>query len=317
MPVLVLLLLMAFAGVAVAAPGGQVMIDVPDSVGIGQPFMVRLASSRVLDDLEIAWGGRIISPASMEVDGGHRATVLLGVGLKSEPGAVPFVIRSRAAHGAALFSKSIAIVEHGYQSEALSVDPDMITPPDSVRERIKRERDLMLEALRTESPERMWRAPFMLPVKGKKLSRFGLHRVFNGESKRRHKGLDFRAWLGTPIHCIAPGKVVLVGDFYFGGNCVVINHGNGVVSMSAHLSQVRVREGDLVEGGQEIGLSGATGRATGAHLHLSVVVHGVSVDPEPLFAMDEEGAFENATAFAYTGDLTAMNMKEENHVRTR
>jgi murein DD-endopeptidase MepM/ murein hydrolase activator NlpD len=118
------------------------------------------------------------------------------------------------------------------------------------------------------------------------LSRFGLRRTFNNETKRRHTGLDFRAPAGTPIEAIAAGRVVLVGEFYLPGNTVVIDHGNGVVSMAMHLSEVLVAAGDRVARGQVYGRSGATGRVTGAHLHLSVSVQGVAVDPAPLFDKD-------------------------------
>ncbi len=98
--------------------------------------------------------------------------------------------------------------------------------------------------------------------------------------------MDFRASLGTPVCSIAPGKVVLTGhNYYYGGNCVYVDHGNGVVSAYQHLSEILVKEGERVQRGHAIGRAGASGRVTGAHLHLSVYANGVNIDPAPLFRM--------------------------------
>ena len=99
----------------------------------------------------------------------------------------------------------------------------------------------------------------------------------------RHTGLDFRALKGTPIHTIAAGEIILVGAFYFPGNFVMVDHGNGVVSFYCHMSKITVKRGEHVISGQQIGLSGSTGRATGAHLHLSMYANGRVIDPEPFF----------------------------------
>ena len=264
-----------------------ISINAPESVEVGQPFLIRLSSSQKLDDLEVFWNERSVRPSITTEKGMSHALVLLGTRLSTSLKDIPLEVQARI-HGKMLrFHTIIQVASREYQREALSVDPRMITPPKRMMERIKSEREVALKAIKTMSPQRLWKVPFALPVKGKMLSRFGLHRVFNGESKRRHKGLDFRAYLGTPINSIAAGTVVLVGNFYYGGNCVYIDHGNGVISASAHLSQVLVQEGDTVSSGALIGLSGATGRATGAHLHLGVFVQGVSIDPEPLFNMNE------------------------------
>lgn len=168
--------------------------------------------------------------------------------------------------------------------ETLTVAPRMVKPPKEAQIRIAKEREIIGNALSMVSPQRHWELPFYRPVEGKMLSRFGLHRVFNGDTKSRHTGLDFRAWLGTPEHAIAAGKVVLADNFYYAGNSVWIDHGNGLMSMYGHMSKVLVKQGDMVTAGQKLGLSGATGRVTGAHLHLAVFVLGQVVDPEPLFS---------------------------------
>jgi murein DD-endopeptidase MepM/ murein hydrolase activator NlpD len=211
---------------------------------------------------------------------------MLGTGMNAKPGVRTLKIRADSAGQTRTYQKLVEIVPRAFPKEALSVAPKMNKPPEAVLARIKRELAAMKGALREVSPERLWEVPFHRPVEGVMLSRFGLHRTYNQETKRRHTGLDFRAPLGTDIKAIAAGKVLLVGEFYLPGNTVVIDHGNGVVSMCMHLSEVLVSEGDLVKRGQTFGRSGATGRVTGAHLHLSVSVQGVTVDPAPLFERD-------------------------------
>jgi len=283
-----LCLLLVLLPVAVSANfDGAIKITAPETVGIGQPFLVHFTFPSSVKDLEVQWNGHSLHPAIESEGGNFSSTVLLGTSLTTNSAIYPLDIKGVFNGTIVHEQRKIKIVTHKYQRETLSVEPSKIKPPKSVSERINKERELLLEAIRTISPKRMWTAPFSLPVKGKMLSRFGLYRVFNKDVKRRHKGLDFRAYLGTPICAIAPGKVVLVGDFYFAGNCVLIDHGNGVVSMSVHMSKVLVKEGNFVNRGQKIGLSGSTGRATGAHLHLSVFAQGVSIDPEPLFKMSE------------------------------
>ncbi|WP_031482803.1 M23 family metallopeptidase [Maridesulfovibrio frigidus] len=287
---LFLLLILIYPTICHASTEDIISINIPKSVGVGQPFLVQISSSEKLDKLdklEIFWNDKPILPTITTKKGISSAIVILGTSLRTTPADLPLVIQADSSGKTHRLHKTIHIVQHEYQRESLTVAPKMIKPPQKVLNRTKSERELALKVIRTYSPKRMWQLPFALPVKGKMLSRFGLHRVFNGESKRRHKGLDFRAYLGTPIHSIAAGTVTLVGKFYYAGNCVYIDHGNGIISASAHMSKVLVKQGDIVRKGEQIGLSGATGRANGAHLHLGVFVQGVSIDAEPLFKMSE------------------------------
>jgi murein DD-endopeptidase MepM/ murein hydrolase activator NlpD len=131
-----------------------------------------------------------------------------------------------------------------------------------------------------------WRAAqdtdlaFILPVKGRLASRFGLRRFFNEEPRAPHAGLDMAVALGTPVKASAHGTVLAVDDYFFNGRTVFVDHGNGLITMYCHLERIDVKAGDTVRKGQQIGLSGMTGRATGPHLHWSVMLNGAMVDPE-------------------------------------
>lgn len=120
---------------------------------------------------------------------------------------------------------------------------------------------------------------FMKPVEGPYSSPFGLKRFFNGEPRNPHSGLDIAAPTGTPIKSPAAGRVVLTGNFFFNGNVVYVDHGQGVISMFCHLDTISVQEGDNLHKGQTLGKVGATGRVTGPHLHWSVSLNNARIDP--------------------------------------
>jgi murein DD-endopeptidase MepM/ murein hydrolase activator NlpD len=287
-PVALALALVALTVFSAAAHDG-VDVRMPAEVGVGQPFLVRVAAGAGLEGLTLFWDGVSVAPELVRKDGCVSSVAMLGTGLRDKPGLYALDVETVVRGEKRRFRKLVRVTDHEYGAETLTVAPKMVKPPKTVQARIVAERKLAREATSVQSPARRWHVPFCLPVKGKMLSRFGLRRTFNGDTKRRHWGLDFRAWQGSPIHAIEAGRVVLVGNFYFAGNCVYIDHGNGVVSMSVHMSKVLVKQGDEVRRGQKIGLSGATGRVTGALLHLSVFVQGVPIDPESLFFMQEDG----------------------------
>ena len=122
-------------------------------------------------------------------------------------------------------------------------------------------------------------AQFVQPAAGRLASRFGLRRFFNGEARAPHAGLDVAIPRGTPVKSTARGTVLAVDDYFFNGKTVFVDHGNGLISMVCHLDRIDVQAGDPVSQGQRIGLSGMTGRASGPHLHWSMVLNGVMVDP--------------------------------------
>lgn len=145
--------------------------------------------------------------------------------------------------------------------------------------RYHREVEAIRKAVATYTPRRQWRGGFEPPVPGKLVGTFGRKSVINGEPKSSHGGVDLRGAEGAPVAAAAAGRVVLVMDTYFGGNTVILDHGQGVISRYLHLSAVEVAEGQDVALGQEIGKVGATGRVTGPHLHWDLRLCGARVDP--------------------------------------
>lgn len=150
--------------------------------------------------------------------------------------------------------------------------------PEDLR-RIRRELDEQLAAYARFSSNQPSNLYFDKPVDGPLSSPFGLRRFFNGEERNPHSGLDFAVPQGTPVKAPADGEVVLVGDYFFNGKTVFLDHGQGLISMFCHLSAIDVAVGDQVSRGEVVGKVGATGRATGPHLHWNVSLNGVRVDP--------------------------------------
>ncbi len=147
------------------------------------------------------------------------------------------------------------------------------------------ERRALAEIAQIQSIKRYWRTSdatdgnFVLPAQGRLSSGFGMRRFFNGEARSPHNGLDLAVPRGTPVTADAAGEVLAVGDYFFNGKTLFLDHGNGLISMFCHLDRIEVRAGDVVAQGKRIGLSGMTGRASGPHLHWSVILNGTMVDP--------------------------------------
>ena len=156
--------------------------------------------------------------------------------------------------------------------------------PEQLRE-VAADKDLKQKTFAVDTPQRLWAGSFLPPVSVPISDAFGTARVINQEVKSRHLGLDYGAPSGTPVHAVNQGTVILARPLFFEGNCVVIDHGQGLMSLYLHLSEFRVKEGDEVAPQQVVGLSGGTGRATGPHLHLAVRWQGVYVDPAILLKM--------------------------------
>lgn len=179
----------------------------------------------------------------------------------------------------------VPVAEREFRSSRLSVDPRFSTPPDSaLQARIRREsRQSVAVSLRSHDTPRMWEGEWIPPRQDRITSEFGVRRVFNGELRSRHYGVDFDGETGDPIVASNRGVVALVGDFYYSGNVVYLDHGKGLITIYMHMSAVDVTEGQIVERGQQLGKVGATGRVTGPHVHWIARYSRISVDGMSLF----------------------------------
>ena len=173
-----------------------------------------------------------------------------------------------------------------YPEQRLTIDnPRMVNPNPQDLERIRSESAQMREQYIRFSPLQHSLAPFVKPVDGVTSSPFGRRRILNDQPRNPHSGLDIAAPTGTPIKAPTPADVTLTGNFFFNGNTVFLDHGGGLITMYCHMSEIMVREGDKVDRGATIGLVGATGRATGPHLHWSVNLNGHRIDPLQLLEL--------------------------------
>ena len=274
-----LLVLSAATPFAVAADTGSAWISVPESVDIGEPFLVSAGGDGV-GKVVVHWMGKTLELVP-GVNGQPQgsAAALLPVPLKETQKNLPLTVSVFRDGKEEKRNYSIAIVQKEYPVQRLTVAPKYVTPPDSEKERIKRDRQEISNAISVVSPVRHWQSRFDRPVPGEITSEYGLRREFNGQKRNPHMGLDLDGTKGEPIMAAESGTVVLTASHYYGGNTVIIDHGLGVFTLYLHLDDFAVRKGQQVSRGTKVGSVGSTGRVTGPHLHLSVNVLGQSVNP--------------------------------------
>jgi murein DD-endopeptidase MepM/ murein hydrolase activator NlpD len=204
---------------------------------------------------------------------------IAGVSLETHAGKYPLALTGRTAQGKEIsFEKEIAIGKGRYRRIEVNVPKKFTEPnPEQVQE-IKEDQALKKDVFSRMDPNREWAGRFLPPVTASISDVFGTARVFNGETQSMHQGLDYAVPSGTPVSALNRGNVLLARPLFFEGNCVVLDHGQGLLSLYMHLSKLEVKEGDQVAKGQEIALSGGSGRATGPHLHVAVRWQGVYVN---------------------------------------
>lgn len=269
----------------------------PKRVVNGAPFVVRVHTHAPLQTLT---GELLKSRFSFEYD--RQAGIwwaLAGIGYDIKPGKHTLRLEATGMDGQVEpVQQDIFVFAGSYPVSRIRVPQKYIKPPQEDVERIKAEREVKSKVFsEPPSPQRYWAFPFEAPVDSITTSPYGAQRVYNGVRRGVHTGLDFRAAEGTPVQAINRGKVLLARNFYYEGGFVLIDHGQGLMSMYMHLSAFDIKEGDMVERGQTIARSGGTGQSTAPHLHLGVRWQSLLLSPNLLLSLKHpEGQVLSATA---------------------
>ena len=239
-----------------SVPGGVAVLDLGAA---GEPPQASLGGVPVL----------VVGDAA-------RWTAVVGIALDTKPGTGHLVVRRT---GAADVQQSFVIDPVRYAEQKLAVPPGKVDLSKDDLARYERERAHLAEVAATLSETAPPSLRLQQPTAGRRSSSFGLRRVFNGQSRNPHAGMDIAAAVGSPVFAAAAGRVIDSGDYFFNGKTVWLDHGRGLLTMYCHLSAIYVKTGDRLAAGDVLGAVGATGRVTGAHLHWSVSLNRVLVDP--------------------------------------
>lgn len=214
----------------------------------------------------------------------NQYVAVVGLPLNLKPG--EHFIQGQWGNESGLQKKFFTVKDKKYSTQHITLkDKRKVNPYAEDMDRILKEKKRKAKARQAYNSQPV-DLNFELPSPGIKTGSFGKRRVFNGQARRPHSGMDIAAEQGTPVKAPAAGTVIELGDFFFSGNIVYLHHGQGLMTMFAHLNQIDVAIGERVEKGQVIGRVGATGRATGPHLHWSLGLNGSWVDPA-LFLPEE------------------------------
>jgi biotin carboxyl carrier protein len=203
-------------------------------------------------------------------------TALVGIPLATEPGEHSIAVQTE---GGPPRQVAYTVVAKQYVEQHLKVAPGTVDLSPENEARYERERAHLATVMATLSEPAPRELRMHVPVPGRRSSSFGLRRVFNGQSRSPHSGMDIAAPTGTAVLAPLPGRVIDTGDYFFNGNTVWLDHGGGLLSMVCHLSAIDVKVGDMLQTGQRLAAVGATGRVTGPHLHWSVMLNRAMVDP--------------------------------------
>jgi murein DD-endopeptidase MepM/ murein hydrolase activator NlpD len=273
----------AFAAMDAAAQAPQVTLT-PAIVVAGAPELIRV-SAPADATVDGEWRGKKL--AFFRGRDGKSWYALAGSDVESAMGPTVLKLVVHEASGNSVdLSRDVEIHAAHYATGTLTVEPKFVEPPPEEMARIKEEVELKQKVFSSSAGEPLWSGNFRAPVTAPATSSFGMRRTYNGKLASVHKGMDFRAAAGTPVRAANSGIVVLARPMYYEGNCVVIDHGLGMFTVSMHLSRIDVKEGQPVNKGEQIGLSGATGRVTGPHLHWAVRWQDAYLDPAKMLRME-------------------------------
>lgn len=207
---------------------------------------------------------------------------IVGIDMEDPPGLQELLVQVRTDSGTDHFSYSILVMEENYPVQHLTLPKERVDLDPHTLKRVQQEQKEMAEAFRHISATPLWHGPFLEPVNGKVTGVFGSRRIINGQPRRPHSGEDIAAPQGTPVQAINKGKVVKTVNHFFSGKGVILDHGVGLFSMYFHLSEINVQSEQEVQKGETLGKVGASGRATGPHLHWGVRLNGSRINPYAL-----------------------------------
>jgi len=267
---------------ALAATVGKMSIAVSTTTpALGDPVVVEVAANGAVDNLVLRWKG---AAWPMRETAPGRYEGLIGVDLDDPEG--PAVVAAEGFRDGARFRSEakLTISPRKFAVQELTLPKGMAEFDKATQRRIASEAAELSRRFSRVTPPR-WRTPFLPPVEEYRPANFGARRVINGHPRMPHSAVDITLPAGTPVRAIADGQVAFAAEQFFGGRSVVIDHGGGVFSVHYHLKEFSVAEGQEISRGDRIGSVGATGRATGPHLHFGVRVPGGRVDPTRLLAL--------------------------------
>ena len=268
----------------VTASHSWVVRKQPEALVNGSPVVIEVTPSLRLTALSARW---LEHDVWFSYDKTTKTWYgMAGVSLETRPGRYALLLKGTTSKATEItFSQNIKVQAAKYPSIAATVAKRFTEPSKEQLERIQQDKAVKHDVFEHTDPEREWSGTFLRPVDVPVSDVFGTRRTFNGKVQSMHQGLDFAAPTGTKVVAANSGTVLLAGPLYFEGNCVVIDHGQGLLTLYLHLSEVKVKQGERILRGQEIGLSGGTGRATGPHLHLAVRWQGVYLNPATLLTL--------------------------------
>ncbi len=224
---------------------------------------------------------------------------LVAVDIEESSKSLPLRIDARRADGTTTTSSTTVRIQPGrYDHRSITVGQKFTSPSKEEQERAARESDELSAAMGQSSSTRLWRGKFIHPTPGPETAPFGTLRTYNKKRTSRHLGLDLDGEVGAPIVAANHGRVLLAAERFYSGGTVLIDHGEGLMTMYFHMSRIDVVVGQAVDKGAGLGAVGASGQVTGPHLHLTVKLGGCSVDPAQLLALDLSGDVEPRTAAA-------------------
>jgi len=245
----------------------------------GSLLQVQVVGKKALPEIKSEWNGRGI-PLWHERGDASTLHGLLGIDLEQHPASYEWQLSWTDGDGSERSCRVSLLVRAGkFATERLKVEKQFVQPDPEQEKRAEADQKKMRAIYDTMTPEALWTGKFRLPLKDAATGgNFGRRRVLNGEARSPHAGVDFPALAGTPVYASQSGNVVLAEELYFSGNTVVIDHGYGIYTLYAHLSQIDTQVGEKVGAGAEIGKVGATGRVTGPHLHWGLTIQHARVN---------------------------------------